>query len=378
MQINRDSDPVGTASERAGAIRVMVVDDSAVIRGMTKRILAEFTDIEVVASAANGQQALNRLREGEIDIILLDIEMPVMDGLTALPLLLKEKPEVKIIMASSLTQPNARVSLQALRAGAADYVPKPSTTMNLSADSFKLDLLRKIRALGETRTPPALGRTRTSNTSVGFAKVASKGKVATRLPSQVKPKALAVGSSTGGPNALFAFFKALSPSVNIPVFVTQHMPATFTKILAEHITESTPWTCHEAKQDQRVVPGEIYLAPGDFHMLIKRVGNEIQVDLGDGPKESFCRPAVDPMLRSMIEIYGNAFITTILTGMGGDGLKGSEQLVAAGGTVIAQDEDSSVVWGMPGAVAQKGLCSMVAPIEELVGFINQKVRGARS
>lgn len=359
-------------------IRVMVVDDSAVIRGLTIRILSEHPDIDVVASVGNGKQALNRMQNERIDVVLLDIEMPIMDGLTALPLMLKANPDAKIIMASSLTQPNARVSLAALRAGAADYVPKPSTTVKLSADSFKVELVQKIKALGRKSAP-------SQPVSAGIAKAkdatprkAENGVISLRPPSLERPKALAVGSSTGGPNALFAFLSGLDPKIGVPIFVTQHMPPTFTKILAEHLTDSTHWTCHEAKQGQIVKPGEIYLAPGDFHMTLVKAGQTIELNLDSGPKENFCRPAVDPMLRSIIEVYGRAVITTILTGMGGDGLSSCGKLVAAGGTVVAQDEATSVVWGMPGAVAREGLCSAVLPLDQLASYVNRRIRGTES
>lgn len=365
-------------SEERSPIRVMVVDDSAVIRGLTIRILSEHPDIEVVASVGNGKQALNRMQNEKIDVVLLDIEMPIMDGLTALPLMLKANPDVKVIMASSLTQPNARVSLAALRAGAADYVPKPSTTVKLSADSFKVELVQKIRALGRKNVPSSPVKAGVANAKGASPRKAENGAISLRSPSVERPRALAVGSSTGGPNALFSFLSGLDPKIGVPIFVTQHMPPTFTKILAEHLTESTHWTCHEAKQNQIVKPGEIYLAPGDFHMTIARAGQGIEILLESGPKENFCRPAVDPMLRSIIEVYGRAVITTILTGMGGDGLSGCEKLVAAGGTVVAQDEATSVVWGMPGAVAREGLCSAVLPLEQLAGYVNRRIRGTDS
>ena len=190
-----------------------------------------------------------------------------------------------------------------------------------------------------------------------------------RQPGITRPDILAIGSSTGGPQALFAFLKGLPKTVNLPVVITQHMPATFTSILAEHITRMTGWPCTEAKDGDVLETGKILLAPGDFHMTIVQKGPQRVVSLNQDPPENFCRPAVDPMLRSLVKVFGPRIFTVILTGMGNDGAKGSQQVVQAGGTVIAQDEKSSVVWGMPGAVASAGLCSAVLPIDQLAGYV---------
>jgi len=387
----------------------MVVDDSAVIRGLITRMLESDPDISVVASVGNGQLAVNQLERHpkKIDVVILDIEMPVMDGLTALPLMLKVDPNIKVIMASTLTKRNAEISLRALSAGATDYVPKPSTARELSGENdFRRELLDKVKGLGiihrhETGTPVALRpapsaapapgappapgaapapRAAPAPSAAPAAKPATaegpsrwhtthQDQVTLRQAGTMRPDILAVGSSTGGPQALFEFLKSLPRSINIPVIITQHMPATFTAILAEHITRMSGWPCEEAKNGDVLEAGKILLAPGDFHMTVVQNGPQRVIQLNQDPPENFCRPAVDPMLRSVVKIFGGRVITVILTGMGNDGEKGSQQVVAAGGTVIAQDEKSSVVWGMPGAVAAAGLCSAVLPVNELAGYV---------
>jgi len=381
----------GTANSAAtsGPIRVMVVDDSAVIRGLITRMLESDSDVDVVASVGNGQLAVNSLERNPVDVIILDIEMPVMDGLTALPKLIAVDKSVKIIMASTLTARNAEVSIKALSMGATDYVPKPSTSREISGENdFRRDLLEKVKSLGAMRRHEVGGTVSKrqapapSPSATAGAKPAEKSseipsKWELRDPSNVKlreagkmkPDILAIGSSTGGPQALFEFLKGLQKSINIPVVITQHMPATFTTILAEHISRMSGWDCKEAKTGDRLEPGKILLAPGDYHMLIEQKGTDRVVRITQDPPENFCRPAVDPMLRSVVKVFGPRVLTVILTGMGNDGEKGSKVVVDAGGTVISQDEKSSVVWGMPGAVATAGLCSAVLPLNELAGYV---------
>jgi two-component system chemotaxis response regulator CheB len=360
-------------------VRVMLVDDSAVIRGLIARMIEGEPGLRVAASVGNGQMAVDRLKAHPVDVIILDIEMPVMDGLTAIPKLLAVKPDVKIIMASTLTEKNADISLRALQAGATDYVPKPTATREISGgDTFKHELLEKIRQLGLVSRRPA------STPGAAAAIPTPKERVAKPLyekPVQlrsgggtVRPRVLAVGSSTGGPQALFQFFKDVRPDINLPVVVTQHMPATFTKILAEHIGKASGWPCTEAVDGELLKAGHIYVAPGNFHMMVERSGTNVVIRTNQNPPENFCRPAVDPMLRSLAVEFGGAVLAVILTGMGHDGRDGAKVLVEAGGTVLAQDEASSVVWGMPGAVATAGLCEAVLPIKELGPHVMGKLR----
>jgi|TARA_R110002072_G_scaffold727_17_gene5358 two-component system chemotaxis response regulator CheB len=352
----------------------MVVDDSAVIRGLLTRALEEDPTITVVASASNGEIALRSLARQDVEVVVLDIEMPVMDGLTALPLLLRAKPGIQVIMASTLTRKNADISMRAIGMGAADYIPKPTSRSELTgADSFRRELVTKVKALAQKKRG---GRVATARVDRQHSPITSsfgvvKPKITLRAPSRFPPQVLAIGSSTGGPQALFKVLGELKDSLRVPIFITQHMPATFTTLLAEHLTRISGVPCAEAKDGEPVQPGRIYVAPGDYHMIVEDSDGKKVTRLRQTPPESFCRPAVDPMLRSLAKAYGSRLLTVILTGMGSDGLKGSQDVVAAGGTVIAQDEATSVVWGMPGAVAGNGVCSSVLPLEEIAPQISK-------
>lgn len=361
----------GADGNAGGPYRVMVVDDSAVIRGLLTRALEKDSLIKVVASVGNGEAAIKALGRHDIEVIILDIEMPVMDGLTALPQLLATQPGVQVIMASTLTRKNAEVSLRALQAGAADYMPKPSSTSELTgADAFRRELVEKVKALAKAARPSRPAPVRGSEGAAPARATAAGGispkrSIILRKASAILPRVIAIGSSTGGPQALLEVLRDMAPGIKLPILITQHMPATFTTLLAEHIERATGVPCAEGKDGEAILPGRIYLAPGNFHMLAERAGSGSIICLNQDPPENFCRPAVDPMLRSVAQIYGSSLLTIILTGMGSDGLKGATEVVQAGGTVIAQNEATSVVWGMPGAVATSGLCSAVLPIKEI-------------
>lgn len=356
----------------------MVADDSAVIRGLITRTLEACPDIKVVASVPDGRLAVSQIERTLVDVIVLDIEMPHMDGLTAIPKLLALAPQVKIVMASTLTLKNAEISMKALAAGAADYLPKPTSTRDLmGANDFNRMLVDKVRSLGAAarrggsrdravRAPIGGGTGATATLPRVLTPSAPKTVPPMRGMSLTQPRVIAIGSSTGGPQALFQVLKHLA-GTNAPILLTQHMPPTFTTILADHITRQCGITAVEATDGMPVENGRIHVAPGDFHMIIvPRVGGPgWQISLNKNPPENFCRPAVDPMLRSIVDAFGAATLAVILTGMGQDGLKGCEKVVAVGGAVIAQDEATSVVWGMPGAVAMAGLCSAVLPISEI-------------
>lgn len=347
---------------------VMVVDDSAVIRGLLVRALEADPMVRVVASVGNGEVAIKALERHHVDVIILDIEMPVMDGLTALPRLLAAQPGVQVIMASTLTRKNAEVSLRALHAGAADYLPKPSTTSELTGpDGFRRELLAKVKALARAARPsrPASSRTIGGTLALPAPVARPPRPITLRKPSPAQPRIIAIGSSTGGPQALIEVLRDLAPSVKLPILITQHMPATFTTLLAEHIGRATGVPCAEGRDGEAVIGGRIYLAPGNYHMVAERAGAGSVIRLNQESPENFCRPSVNPMLRSLASLYGATLLTIILTGMGTDGQKGAAEVVQAGGTVIAQDEATSVVWGMPGAVATSGLCSAVLPVKEI-------------
>jgi len=350
-------------------LRVMVVDDSLVLRGLISRMINEVPAVaQVVASAGNGLAAVERAAQRDLDVVVLDIEMPVMDGITALPKLLAIDPNLVVIMASTLTTRNADISLKAISSGAKDYVPKPSSvTQGAGAEEFKRDLLEKIKVLGEryrrsARPMPTVPAPRATSAS-------AKPAFSLRALNPGKPALLAIGCSTGGPNALQSLLKVLRPPLRVPVIITQHMPPTFTALLAENIERETGHKCAEAKDNEQLVPGRILIAPGDFHIVVARAGATAIVRLNQDPKENFCRPAVDPMLRTAAAAFPGQVLAVILTGMGQDGLAGGETVVKAGGNLLAQDEASSVVWGMPGAVARRGLAAAVLPVPELAARI---------
>jgi two-component system chemotaxis response regulator CheB len=341
-------------------LRVLVVDDSAVARGLITRALEADPGIEVVGSAADGRAAVAAASKTAVDVMVLDIEMPVMDGLTAIPLLLKAAPGLKIVMASATTAKNAQVTLDALAAGAADYVLKPSATREiLDAAGFKKELLAKVKQFGARSSPTP--RFRTVNRTRSPASATFEPLVLRGVPTQA-PEILVIGSSTGGPQALLELLKELPRKARIPILIVQHMPAAFTGILAAHITRLCDLDAAEAVDGARLEPGRVYVAPGNFHMVVDAAR---ALRINQEPPENYCRPSVDPTLRSLAAVFGNRVLAVILTGMGSDGLKGCKAVVEAGGTVIAQDKATSVVWGMPGAVAMAGLCSAVLPLAEI-------------
>jgi two-component system chemotaxis response regulator CheB len=329
--------------------RVLVCDDSAVVRAALSRLLEAERDIEVVCRAANGRQAIEAVRRTAIDIVLLDVEMPVMDGLTALPLLLESDPGLRVIMASALTTGMADSTMRALQLGAADYIAKPSALAGLGNEMFRSELLRKVRGLA-----------RSAETVPGAVPAA-------RLQPApgTRPELLAVGCSTGGPQALFTLVQGLGGSLPVPMLVTQHMPPVFTNTLAAHLQRLGGLPCAEAVDGEALIPGRIFIAPGDRHLTVEAGSAGLRARLMQGPAVNYCRPAVDPMLESAAVACGGRVLAVILTGMGQDGLAGTRRVVEAGGTAIAQDEATSVVWGMPGAVAQAGLCHAVLPLPEI-------------
>ncbi len=374
-------------------IRVMVVDDSAFIRGILSRWISEEPDLTLIASHPNGRRAVDDVVRSQPDVAILDIEMPEMDGLQALPLILEKRPGTAVIMASTLTRRGAEVSIRALTLGAADYVPKPDSTNGLlAAADFRHDLISKVRSLGagvrrgkSFRTPaPATARQTPGASAPAAARAAvipaaAKPKVRLRPASMSAVRALAIGSSTGGPQALTRFFTdAGSALTTIPVFVTQHMPPTFTTILAEHIAKASGRPAAEGIDGEPVRPGHIYVAPGGKHMLVAKSNGTTVIKLSDAPPVNFCKPAVDPMFQSIADVYGSATLALVLTGMGSDGAKGATIIADGGGAVIAQDEASSVVWGMPGATAEVGACSEILPITEIGPRVVRRISGGRS
>ena len=414
------SNPSQVSGKKDSPYRVMVVDDSAIIRGFLCRYLSEDPNIDVVTTANNGLVALRQIEQHDIEAVVLDIEMPEMDGMTALPKMLDKQPDLQVVMASTLTRKNAEISLRALQMGAVDYVPKPETARSVNANiDFRRELVDKVKAwAGRRRTKlghdqpdvvdaggkragePSFAKPARPQAAAGFVSASrprpsvstaaarsaptppektgalfGNKPVTLRKGSLRAPKVLLVGSSTGGPQALMKFFAGFKKAPKVPIFITQHMPATFTAILATHLQQSTGWTAQEGKQGMVPRPGQIYIAPGGKHMELAEEDGELKIRLTDDPPENFCRPAVDPLFRSAGKIFGERILAVILTGMGHDGLKGARDITKEGATLLAQDEATSVVWGMPGAVATAGLCTEVLPIDEIGAAASRRLEG---
>jgi len=373
-------------------IRVMIVDDAVVARSIMARWVDEEPDMKVAASLRTGREALDKVEATDPDIVLLDVEMPELDGLAALPLLLGKKRDLVVIMVSTLTRRSAELSLRALALGATDYVPKPETTYEaMTSAAFRRELIEKVRGLGRKRLavrkltqapeekrkrgqPPVQQRAPDVSSRRADANEASLRPFALTVP-----RALLIGSSTGGPQALTMLLEKLPQAIDrAPVLIAQHMPATFTAVLAEHLSRASGRGAHEAEHGEPVLAGGIYLAPGARHMRVVRDGDGVKIALGDDPPVNFCKPAVDPLFSSAADVWGPALLALVLTGMGNDGTRGAADVVAAGGSVIAQDEATSVVWGMPRSVAQAGLCSAVLPLSEIAPKVLGLFSGDRS
>ena len=366
-----------------GEIRVMIVDDAVVVRTLMARWIGEQPGLSVVAALRSGREAVDQFEQHDPDVVVLDVDMPQLDGISTLPLLLEKNRDLAVIMASALTRDNAEVTLKALSLGAADYIPKPDAEGGvMTSASFQHELIEKIRALAKrSRKPPRLPayarRPSVSVTRRLGGAIHRVGKWRTPAPektsefdlrpfSPVPPRVLLIGASTGGPQALTRLVTQLDAITDMaPVLITQHMPPTFTTILAEHLSRASAKTVREAVHGEAVLAGTIYLAPGGKHMRVTRQSGTAMVVLDDSPPVHFCKPAVDPLFASAAEVWGPWNLALILTGMGVDGTDGAAAVAEAGGSVIAQDEATSVIWGMPGSAAEAGLCSAVLPLEQI-------------
>jgi two-component system chemotaxis response regulator CheB len=377
-------------------IRVMVVDDAVVARSLVTRWVEAEPDMTVAASLRTGRQAVDQVEASDPDVVVLDVEMPELDGISALPLLLKKKRDLVVIMASTVTRRGAEVSLRALSLGAADYIPKPVTTREATTSSeFRRELIDKIRILGRRRRwlprhaapalVPAEPREIRRPADAAFplrdnapSKPEPHGYTLRPFSSAI-PRVLLIGSSTGGPQALSVLIEKLPAAIDrAPLLITQHMPPTFTTVLAEHLSRIGGRGAHEAEDGQPVLAGGIYVAPGGKHMRVARDRDGVRIVIGDDAPINFCRPSVDPLFSSAAQVWGASALAVVLTGMGSDGTKGAGDIVAAGGSVIAQDEASSVVWGMPRSVTQAGLCSAVLGLDEIAPKIIRLFAGART
>jgi len=347
-------------------IRVLIVDDSSVVRRTLKTVLLSDPDFSIVGAGSDGKEGIELALKLKPDLVILDVDMPRMNGLEVLAELKKKNPELAIIMFSSLVQKGSVITLDAISLGADDYFCKPSTgSAEETIELLKKDFLPRLRAIFK--------KNQSSSGVIDLPQAAKK--VLKENIKSVTPKILAIGVSAGGPEALKVLLTALPP-LPVPAVITQHMPAGFTKSLADHLNSQTRHPVTEAVDGDTLVVGKFLLAPGDYHMVLEPclAGNKVR--LNQNPPENYCRPAVDPMLRSVAKIYGASALTVILTGMGQDGLEGCKVIHKAGGKILVQDQATSVVWGMPGSVFKEGLAEEALSIHDLsaaiMGRLNQK------
>ena len=368
------------AARTASPIRVMIVDDAVVVRGLISRWIGVESDMEVVRVCKNGREALEQAEAARPGVGLLGIEMPELDGIAPLKELLARKPGLPVIMASTLTRRGAEITLKALSLGAADCVPKPDINRVITAsEDFRRELIDKIRHLGKriAQVQPLVRRE--PRLPQAFAQQAAANEIKLRAVSRIAPRAILIGSSTGGPQALHTLLKGLAPAVDrVPVLIVQHMPPIFTATLAEHLGRAAGKPAREAINGEPLKPGMIYVAPGGKHLaLIRRdTGPEVLID--DGAPIHFCKPAVDALFMSASHALDGRAVGIVLTGMGTDGKKGALSIADNGGNIIAQDEATSVIWGMPGAVANSGACCAVLPLGEIAARTLRIISGERS
>ncbi len=375
------------ASQKGKPIRVMIVDDAIVVRGLVGKWLEEEADFAVVAKHRNGKDAVDDVVRADPDVVLLDIEMPVMDGMTALQKMLALKPGLCVIMASTLTKRNAEISMKALKLGAMDYLPKPEGNGAVSTSlDFKRDIINRARAHGtamKQRRARRLAKGGAGAAAVAGAvpaavKVAPAKKYDLKPYSSVIPRILVIGSSTGGPQALVKVISAIAPNVSsVPVVIAQHMPPNFTAILAKNLGNASGLPSQEATDNGILEPGNIYVAPGGVHTVLRKDGARFLTKLEDSPPINFCKPAVDPLFISASEVYGPATLSLVLTGMGADGASGVERISGKGGSIITQDEESCVVFGMPKAAVDTGCCSAILPLDKIGAEVSRILKGGR-
>jgi len=354
-------------------IRVMVVDDSVVVRKIVTDVLSADPDIDVVGTAVNGRIAVGKLEQLKPDLVTMDIEMPEMNGIEAVRAIRagqggQEHSRVPIVMFSTLTERGASATLDALSVGANEYVTKPANvgSVSQSMESVREQLIPKIKAL--TGRPVTMGPART-------AAPPPPPPVAPRTGPGKKPAVLVIGSSTGGPEALARVLPLLPATLSVPVLVVQHMPPVFTRQFAQRLDRLSALRVVEAADGSPLVPGTVHLAPGDHHLVVRSTAQGLRTGLNQGPPENFCRPAVDPLFRSAVAAYDGAVLGVVLTGMGSDGRLGAGVIREAGGTVLAQDQATSVVWGMPGAVTQAGYADEVLPLDRVAETIHRYLSG---
>ena len=349
-------------------VRILLVDDSVVIRTLVASWIEAEPGFELAGVAADGAEAQRVLAGVHADVCFLDLEMPVMNGVEAIPRLLRLRPDLKVLAVSRAMRDVKELGLKAVAAGAADCVTKPNASDLGGAESFRRQLFEKARTLVRPSEPAA-------------AEAGRRASRAPRLrlaPAQIeRPQLIAVAASTGGPTALRQLLQGLPADLAQPVVIVQHMPAAFIELLAVQLEKPSKIPVAVAREGEQLRPGRAWLAPGDHHLRVRRKGALFYAELDDGPPENFCRPAADVLFRSVAEACGSRALAVVLTGMGRDGSAGAAEIVRAGGAVLAQDEASSVVWGMPGAVVEAGLASVVGPAERLAEAVRAIVQGER-
>ncbi len=355
-------------------IRVLVVDDAVVVRKILTDVLSEDPDIEICGVAANGKIALQKITQNNPDIITLDVEMPELNGIETVRKIRETHPRLPIIMFSTLTERGAEVTLEALSAGASDYVTKPANVGSVTEakQRIKSDMITRIKALAlksaSTAAPVPVH-------PVHSSAVSTPRPVPAPSRAGLGPVMLVgIGISTGGPNALAEVLPALPADFPAPIVIVQHMPPLFTKMLAERLNGQCKLLVHEGAEGMRVEAGNVYIAPGNYHMLVTTHSGHLQLTLNQEPQENSCRPAVDPLFRSIADVCGGQCVCAVLTGMGQDGLRGCEIVRERGGYIIAQDEATSVVWGMPGFVAKAGLADEVVPLGQMAAVLDRRAR----
>jgi two-component system chemotaxis response regulator CheB len=360
--------------------RVLVVDDSVVVRRIVTDVLAEDPALEVAGVAAHGRIALAKIPQLNPDLVTLDVEMPELDGLATLKAIRARYPRLPVVMFSTLTERGAAVTMEALLAGANDYVTKPANVGSVpeAMQRIRQELIPRIHALcGREPGRGAVNASRPTSLAASNSRPAPLTHRSRNGPTTVPVEAIVVGVSTGGPNALAALLPKLPADLPVPVLVVQHMPPMFTRLLAERLDRETSLSVAEAEDGAPVTPGRVLIAPGDRHLVVRRRGTMIVAGLDDGPPENSCRPAVDVLFRSAAAVYGRHVLAVVMTGMGSDGARGSEHVRAAGGGVLVQDEATSVVWGMPGAVVRLGLADEVLALDQLPTAIVRRVAATR-
>ncbi len=387
-------------------IRVLIADDSSVTRRIVSEAITREPDMELVGTAQDGEEAISFFKSQKPDLVLLDVDMPTLNGIEALKAIRKLNDSVPVIMFSTLTVKGGEATLDALSSGATDYVPKPTGVghLNKAMDYLRQELIPKVRMWGArfksrqekasqagtaaaqktngmlSSTSPAPNKD--ARGSASFTLTSSKPAV---IPSSPAPRrrsvpigVLAIGSSTGGPNALAELIGLLPGDLGVPVLITQHMPPVFTQLLAERLDRGSRLKVREAFDGAVVRAGEAWIAPGDFHMIVTREGTETLLRINKNAPENSCRPAVDVMFRSIADVYGASTLACVLTGMGRDGTAGAQVLAKAGASILAQDEASSVVWGMPRAVYEAGLADALLNLKDMAAAITTRIRGSNN